>query len=388
MNNKNIQDQLPLHVQQQFDEEIKMEILRQQTEHQLRINPAYQLFFMNYNEKSVDAFIRNYARKKATYITKGPSYIKVQEQEELKYKVIAEEALWAIQQKKLFNLQCQWRAEQVRLKGIDHCTQFQLLSANIQHCPYITPLSRSEVNLYIEYLKSGHVGDLFWIENWQDYDTFKADYLSHQHEQEDEPLAERIPTWYSFYDLHMGTDVLMGLPDTRGDKEYRYRAAFRKKRKEAASVTNRPHNPDDYRPFLNSYDTDIIEHFIKEYEDSKMLKYFRAVESVAEKFEQTTKVDDAIDIFRSAEEPIAIDGSDDWKESLILAARKYELQQVAKFLPAVFQEYQFRIENSINYNQSDTCKRKAEHAFEMCEIAKTQIIEGRQILDKKRDMNF
>ena len=151
MNEKNIQTQLPAHVQKQFDEEIQMEIIRQQTEQELRINPAYHLFFMNYNEKSVDAFIRNYARKKATYITKGPSYMKAQEQEQLKYKVIAEEALWAIQQKKLFNLQCQWRAEQVRLKGIEHCAQFQLLSANIQYCPYITPLSKAEVNLYVEY---------------------------------------------------------------------------------------------------------------------------------------------------------------------------------------------------------------------------------------------
>ena len=101
MNEKNTQSQLPPHVQQQFDEEIRMEIIRQQTEQELRINPTYHLFFCNYNERSVDAFIRNYARKKANYITKGPSYMKAQEHEQLKYKVLAEEALWAIQQKKL-----------------------------------------------------------------------------------------------------------------------------------------------------------------------------------------------------------------------------------------------------------------------------------------------
>ena len=387
MNENNTQNQLPPHIQQQFDEEIRMEVIRQQTEQELRLNPAYHLFFMNYNERSIEAFIRNYARKKATYITKGPSYIKVEEQEQLKYKVLAEEALWAIQQKKLFNLQCQWRAEQVRLKGIEHCAQFQLLSANIQFCPYINLISRAEVNLYIEYLQSGQVGELFWMENWQDYETFKADYISQQNEQEHEPLADRVPTWYSFYDMHMGTAVLMGLPDTRGEKEYRYRSAFRKKRTDLQKQ-NETLTEGDYRPFLNAYDTDIIEHFIKEFEDTKLLKYFRVVESVVSKFNETTEVDDAIAILKDTDEPIPINGSEDWRESIILAARRFELDQIAKMLPVVFEEYQFRNENNINYDQSETCKKKAEHAFEMCEIAKTQIKNGREILGEKGDLNF
>ena len=387
MSEKNSQNQLPAHIQQQFDEEIRMEIIRQQTEQELRINPSYHLFFCNYNERSVEAFIRNYARKKANYITKGPSFMKAQEHEQLKYKVLAEEALWAIQQKKLFNLQCQWRAEEVRLKGIEHTAQFQLLSANIQHCPYITSLNRAEVSLYIEYLHSGEAGELFWLDNWQDYETFKADYLSQQHEQQHEALADRIPTWYSFYDMHMGTDKLMALPDIRGEKEYRYRSAFRKKHSEKMN-SKQKEDTGDYRPFLNAYDTDIIEHFIREYEDSKLLKYFRIVESVSSKFEQTTEVDDAIDILKNADEPIAINECDDWRDALILTARKFELEQIAKMLPLVFQEYQFRMDNNINYDQSDTNKRKAEHAFEMCEIAKTQIIKGRELLREKGNMDF
>ncbi len=387
MNEKNIQKQLPAHIQQQFDEEIRMEILREQAEDELRLNPAYHLFFVNYNERSVDTFIKNYARKKATYLTKGPSYIKAQEQEQLKYKVLAEEALWAIQQKKLFNLQCQWRAEQVRLKGIEHCAQFQLLSANIEFCPYLNPVTRAEINLYIEFLHSGEAGELFWLDNLQDYETFKAEYLSRQHVHDQEPMTDRIPSWYNFYDTHMGTAELMKLPDIRGEKEYLYRSAFRKKR---ADQNKQKGNElmGDYRPFLNAYDNDIIEHFIKEYEDAKVLKYFRAVESVVTRFEQTMEVDDAIDILRSADEPVAINGNEDWREALILAARNYEVCQVAKILPAVFEEYQFRNDNSINYQQSDISKKKAEHAFEMCEIAKNQILKGREVLGEKCDMNY
>ena len=118
--------QLPQHVQEKFDEEIKAELIRQQTEDELKSNPAMQEYFSAFNEQSVEGFIRNYARKKAIYITQGPAIINNKEQEDLKFKFLAEDALWTIQQKKLFNLQCQWRAEQIKLKSIE---QFLLLDS-------------------------------------------------------------------------------------------------------------------------------------------------------------------------------------------------------------------------------------------------------------------
>ena len=231
---------LPPHIQEKFDEEIKAELIRQQAEETLRTNPLIQQYFAGFNAQSVENFIRNYSRKKAIYLTKGTSYNNIIEQQELKFKVMAEEALWAIQQKKLFNLQCQWRAEQVKLKSIDHSSQFQLLSANIQHCPYITPISRAELELYIQYLKTGSVTELHWMDNWQDYECFKADYLHQQNaiEEESDLLANRIPAWYNFYDVHMGTDVLMGLHDYRGDKEHKYRSLARKKQAEDIKKKN------------------------------------------------------------------------------------------------------------------------------------------------------
>lgn len=126
-----------------------------------------------------------------------------------RHKMIAEEGLWAIQQKKLFNLQCQWRAELIKLKGVEHSSQFHLLSANIQHCPLhksgeqggdgiICQLStfRSSRKLVSSY------------DNSQDYETFKAEYQADYIPSIDDMEDSHMPAWYRFYDEHMSTSTL------------------------------------------------------------------------------------------------------------------------------------------------------------------------------------
>ena len=380
---------LPQHVQEKFDEEIKAELIRQQTEDELKNNPAIQEYFSEYNKFSVDGFIRNYAIKKSIYITQGPVILNNRENEELKFKVLAEEALWSIQQKKLFNLQCEWRAEQVKLKGIEHCSQFLLLSANIQHCPYITPISRAELELYIKYLKSGHVGNLYWIDTWQDYEAYKNDHLHHTQSREEEKnmMATRIPSWYSFYDYHMGTDVLMNLQDQRGEKEKKYKSLARKQTAEEIKKQNLHRQLDD-RPFINPFDAAMIEKFIKEFEDKKLMKYYRAVEGFNNSLDANLDVEEAISTLKHACDAISLDSSDDWREAIIEAARNYELKQIANTLPIVFQEYHFRHENSINYTLSEIDKKRAEGAFQLCEKARKQILIGRLIAGENEDFNF
>ncbi len=381
--------QLPQHVQEKFDEEIKAELIRQQTEEELKSNPAIQHYFSSFNEQSVEGFIRNYARKKALYIMQGPNIINNKENEDLKFKVLAEDALWTIQQKKLFNLQCQWRAEQIKLKGIEHTNQFLLLSANIQHCPYITPISRAEMDLYIKYLQSAFVGDLFWLNSWQDYDAFKADHLHDQQASEEERnmMATRIPSWYSFYDYHMGTDVLMSLPDYRGEKEQQYRSIARKRQAEEIKQQNLSRKLDD-RPFINAFDSITLEEFIKEFENKSLLKYCKAVEGFNNRLDANIDVEDAINTLRNACEEISLAASEDWREAIIESARNYELKQISNMLPVVFQEYHFRRENSINFSQSELDKKRAESAFQICEVARKQILKGRLISGEAEDFNF
>lgn len=379
--------EMPPHIQEKFEEEIRVELIRQQTEQELKSNPVYQEFFSQFNPGSVESFIRNYARRKAFYLTRGQEYIQQEEQSGFRYKMIAEEALWAIQQKKLFNLQCQWRAEQIRLKGVEHSSQFQLLSANIQHCPYITPVSRAEMELYVKFLLSGHASLVLSYDNWQDYEAFKAEYQSGSIPSIDDLVEEHMPAWYRFYDEYMSTSSLLDLPDVRGEKEQRYRSIARQRQLEQLKRTNTPKQVDS-RPYISIYDTEMVESFVRRFEDKKTLKFCKAVEQFQQMLDDHIELDEAIEILRNAGRQVRIHANDDWKSAIIEAANQYELEQIAHLLPAVHQEYVIRMENGINFPQSLIDKKRAEYAFQLCENAKQQILEGRRILGEPENLRF
>ena len=386
--NKQIQDlNVPAHLQDKFEEELRVEIIRQQTEEELRSQTIYQDFFKQFNSHSVESFIKNYARRKALYLTRGEEYINLQEQKDLKYKMLAEEALWAIQQKKLFNLQCQWRAEQVKLKGVEHSVQFLTLSTNIQHCPYISPVSKAELDLYIKFLKSGQANQMFGFDNWQDYDVFIAEANDFYFPGIDGPLESRMPSWYKFFDEHMGTGYLLGLPDTRGEKEQKYRAAARKHQLTEIKYSE-SNKKTDSRPFLSIFDTAIVESFVKQFEDKRTLKYCKAVEEFQAQLDDNIELDDALETLRLANSKVNIRSNADWKEAVIDAARQYELSQVADALHAVHQEYNFRLENGINFPQSLSDKKREEYTFTISDLAKSQILLGRKLLGEDENMNF
>jgi len=386
--NKQEQDlKVPSHLQDKFEEEIRAEIIRQQTEDELRSQSIYQEFFNQFNPHSVESFIKNYARRKALYLTRGQEYINLQEQKELKYKMLAEEALWSIQQKKLFNLQCQWRAEQIKLKGIEHTTQFLTLGTNIQHCPFIAPVSNAELELFISFLKSGQANQVFGYDNWQDYDVFIAEADDCYLPGIDGPLESRISSWYKFFDDHMDTGYLLTLPDSRGEKEHRYRAEARKQQLKEIKNSDSKKSTDS-RPFLSIFDTNIVESFVKQFEDKRTLKYCKAVEEFQSQMDDNIELDDALETLRLASTKVNIRANVDWKEAIIDAARQYELSQVADALTSVYQEYIIRSENGINFPQSVIDKKREEYTYTLCDLAKSQILLGRKLLGEDENMNF
>ena len=99
-------------------------------------------------------------------------------------------------------------------------------------------------------------------------------------------------------------------------------------------------------------------------------------------------VEDAINTLRNACEEISLAASEDWREAIIESARNYELKQISNMLPVVFQEYHFRRENSINFSQSELDKKRAESAFQICEVTRKQILMGRLISGEAEDFNF
>jgi len=387
MKQNNQEMNLPPHIQEKFEEEIRVELIRQQTEEDLRTNASYQEFFGQFNQNSVESFIRNYARRKAMYLTRGPIYLDQQEKGGLKYKMFAEEALWAIQQKKLFNLQCQWRAELIKLKGVEHSTQFLSFAVNIQHCAFISPVSRAETELYNRFLRSGYAKNIYGFDNWQDYEAFKTEYNSCFTSGLDNCDDEHMPSWYRFYDEHMGTSNLLELPDIRGEKENRYRSISRQKQLKNLrdqGVTKIVDN----RPYISIFDTDLVNNFVKKFEDKTTIKYSRAVEEFHLQMDGHMELDEALETLLTSGVTVSIKANQDWKEGIIDAARQFEMDQIASTIPSVHQEYAFRMENGINFPKSLADKKKEEYAFQLCESARQQILDGRRSLGESEDMHF
>ncbi|HEX2983457.1 MAG TPA: hypothetical protein VHO28_07930, partial [Ignavibacteriales bacterium] len=98
----------------------------------LKTNSIYKDFFGKYNKTSVESFINNYAFQKANLLKYGESYLLNEEKLFLTQKNKAELRLWEIQQKKLFNLQCQWRAGMISLPEIETSYDFKYWEKNIE----------------------------------------------------------------------------------------------------------------------------------------------------------------------------------------------------------------------------------------------------------------
>ena len=88
--------------------------IQEEFEKDLLENPAYKEFFAKYTPKSVRQFCENYAGHKNLLISNWECYIDEPSKEVL-WRKRAEEMLELILNKKLFNLQLQWRADQVKI---------------------------------------------------------------------------------------------------------------------------------------------------------------------------------------------------------------------------------------------------------------------------------
>jgi len=186
---------------------------------------SIQAFFSGYHPSSVESFITSYLGIKY-YAFKLEDYFN-RKAEERRDRWInkAHEHLEIILQKKLFDLQCLWRAEQITLEGVEISYDFEEWSENIINCPFLETLTKEDIELYQSYLYQND--DYFGFDKYvaQDYDQLKEEYTSSNDNQEC-----IMPEWYEFHNSRTGNGSLLLLPDTRGEKEDFYMDLWRKKK--------------------------------------------------------------------------------------------------------------------------------------------------------------
>jgi hypothetical protein len=294
----------------------------------------------------------------------------------LRRQIEAEERLWEIQRKKLFDVECKWRAEAIYIPEIEITTDFEYWEKNIENCPFLTPISEDEFEMYIEYLLSEDFYDFKMEFVYMSYKSIKENYLENN----------SLPPWFEFYNLRKGTGSLITYPDIRGEKEeyyiniwQNYNSSRFKDKKTQSELTH------DTRPFLNSHELSIIEDFIKKYEDDKIFEYFQLYESELNK--SNDEVDQAVKVLKESDETIAIESNYDWKSAIIQAARKFEKKKLAESMRVAYNKYKYRLQVGIA-QESLTHESNIQWINDWRDEIKKKITKARQLINEPADLNF
>ena len=87
---------------------------REETLARYQDDPAVAEWLGRFRENGA-RFLERYAGERASALVDGQAFFDAAQREEARLVQEATERLWEIQQHKLFELQCRWRAEEVRL---------------------------------------------------------------------------------------------------------------------------------------------------------------------------------------------------------------------------------------------------------------------------------
>lgn len=337
-------------VEQGIQELLNEKELKIQWRKELEQNEAVQNYFKGFQESSVSSYIDDYLNKKYMWFRFGDMYKKMADEHRSQWIELAHDHLEIILQKKLFDLQCLWRAGQIELEGVAICFDFVVWQNDILNCPFLEPITATDIELYQQYLLREEMELIHYYagEEWQDYEEIKQAYT------EPDSAYSEIPDWYDFYDQITGKTSLLLLPDSRGEKEKFYSDLyFKNKEKEEAKKEQPVSTPIDKRPSLSIYDEETVSFFVKTFES-------KVIQSKHKHYEESNAIEDNIyyeDLVRElieAKENVPIRANKDFREAIVLAYNEYRCKKVAAHLPLAFEQYQFNIKMGLSVGDKDS----------------------------------
>ncbi len=354
---------LPKHAQQQIEADKRRAVLTEQVRRDLETNPRYQEFFGAYEPNSVKNFIDEYSWRKVFYLEHGERCIRSEEDDLLRFVAEGAMHLWNIQRKKLFNLECLWRAEKIELAGVEQTWDFRYWEHHLERCPFLPPITDEELEAYTDFVLSGQLED----EDMMSWESLR--FLLNT-DKEDGP---EYPEWYAFYDARFDTPSLFDLPDIRGEKEAFYRRLSYEKEQEKRNEMDKAAPPND----------DAIEAFIRRFEDKKLLRYFQAVVRYNMRHEDE-EVESAIEMLECSEEPVPMEASGSWRDGLIKAADNYHRKKLSEGVRTAYREYLIRLESGVYIEDNE----KDDFMNAIRKGVKEEIIRGRILNGEPPDLNF
>ncbi|HRI21625.1 MAG TPA: hypothetical protein PLA68_11760, partial [Panacibacter sp.] len=293
---------------------------------EIESSESMQNYFKGFQPASVQSFINNYISKKSLWVNYGEHYKRKNEAEELQWETAAFKHLEYIQQKKLFDTQCLWRAEKITLPGVEICFDFRIWEQDILNCPFIEPVSEKDIDLYAQYLLQSNVDidELQWFESWQDYTEIKEAYNT-------DNANRNFPEWYDFHNGRTGAGVLMLLPDTRGEKEKFYRHLYAESIKEERETKLAEYNATrDKRPYIREYEEGFMQWFVTTFESKDVQELYKSFTWGHRNDSMKERIEDNIRLLLTAEEHVPVESHYNWIEALEIAVEKFRCKKIAE----------------------------------------------------------
>jgi len=351
---------------------------------EIRNNPEkYKDFFEGCYPSSIEQFIKNYAYTKMNIIADAEFYLSyTNENRELKYQSEANEIFDLILQKKLFDIQVQWRAETLEIPQVRLCADFIYWEERIRDCPFLDTVTEAEVRVMEQFLKSNNFSDQTksWLCYWQDAREIR--------EKDEEGRMDMYPEWYDFYDGRMGTGALQLLPDVRGEKEWGYIHLLMDEAQKEREL-NPP--PPTVSMRIAHTDHNTMHEFIQTYDDV----YFKTISDGylnsnvtpnAGMDEYDDDVATAYYLLQDANEPVYMPGGMHWKEAIVKCAQQYKNNKIAEGLDAVFEEYMMLKEAGIGWGMEDYTEEYRKKGI--CMQMENNIIKARLLCGEEGNLNF
>lgn len=340
-------------------------------------NPSIQEYFTGFHPSSIDTFISCYLMEKYLAYKYADSYERRVEQKRSRWIDAAHVHLKIIQHKKLFDLQCLWRAEQITLEGVQITYDFHIWQDDILNCPFIEPITKADIELYQQYLLTADIdyNRINDLDELQNYEEFTAYYTG------DESEGLSLPDWYEFHNLRTGNAALMILPDIRGDKEQVYRKLdYEECQKDMPPSA--PYVPDS-RPFLTAYDLEKMTFFVNTFENEETRKKYANYSELHKKHKDDDfALDELIMEMEEEDEYIPIEAHYDFKQALSIAYNKFNLKNIAAHLPLAHEQYLF------NRKMGFTIASENDFYKELRDDLREMILNGRELNGEPRDFNF
>lgn len=295
-------------------------------------NEALWKHYSEYSEASIENLIEVYALYKARLTIHG-NYTRYH------HEYVLEEwtdrcwfALGEIQSKKLFDLQCRWRAGEIDdLPGIKWTHDFGGLGIPVLDYEAIPPVTEADIDHYISYLKTpaGQIQIYYGLNSHQNYDQIRRAHVNGN---------GYMPEYYNYHYQTYGNTHLLTLPDIREEEEDRLidlaidlnkkRIAAKKEKPQPAIKPSVPYHREEAKIALAEF-----------LGEKQMVTFLRDLEKwVNEK--PSFETDWAMDyLSRCYPDSVPMPAAPCWQEAIQRAALDHISLKVQEKLPGTYEEY-------------------------------------------------